>query len=1841
MNKTAKIFCLCLVVLMVGGLVSCRKEKAKPGVSMEPDWYHYISAHTSGTVPRRARIRVVFVEEVGKPGEEPSGLLEIKPPVPGKLVWATNRVLMLVPNTELKPDTEYTATLHLNKIMKLPKEYGKFVFSFRTIKQLMEVNIEGLYPEDEARPEILTLKGQLLTSDMEEPLAVEKILQAEQEGKGLEISWSHSGDGTGHYFSVRNIIRGEEQSRVRLRWDGSPLNISDRGEREIEIPPLSQFDLSLVTAVREDPPHILIQFTDALDRNQNLKGLIEIEGYPLTFEIDQNKIRVYSPRSFRGAVEVKIFPGIRSINRRTFTREETRTVVFGTPLPRVRFVGKGVILPRKERLTVPIEAINLKSIQVTVFKIYGQNIPQFLQINELAGALELVRVGRYLWRKTISLSDDPEVTSRWARYDLDVTPLFQEDPSGIYRIILSFNRGNSTYPCPESAETYKTEPPLVSEPDYTGHYYYWDETYGYPYLQNGWLYRNDPCHDAYYNPHFNREAVVGRNFLVSNLGLLAKLEKNNQLHAVVTDLRTAQPLSGVRVEVYNYQQQLLASADSDGNGFAVFALKEKPFLVVARSGKELGYLRLGNETVISLSSFDIGGETVNKGLKGYIYGERGVWRPGDTLYLTFALFDRDKSLPEDHPVVMEFYSPQGQLYRTLKPEKSLGGFYAFKIETEENIQTGPWQAKVLVGGVTFSRTFRIETVVPNRLKIDFQTGREIITRKDLPLQATLSAQWLHGAAAPNLKFDVTVNLTSRKTAFADFPDFVFDDPSREQISGEETTVKGQLDQQGKALVKLDLKPSADAPGSLTAGFVTRVFEESGDFSIDTFSQVFHPYDHYVGIKVRGEQKGYGYLETGKEQAVELVVVDTRGKPVSNGKVKVSLYKIGWRWWWEREGQSLADYMSKPYTRPIASGEVVVENGRAVWKFNIRAEDWGRYFIRAEDMEGDHTTGLTVYVDWPDWTGRSRAAGGEAATRLVLAADKTSYLVGEKAVIYIPETVQGRALVSVETGNSVLQKMWVMTQKGQNRIEIPLTEKMSPNIYVHVTLIQPHSGKVSDTPIRMYGVIPILVEDPNTRLEPVVGVPQEIKPGEKFRIQVSEKNRRRMFYTVAVVDEGLLALTRYRAPDLRQEFYKKEALSIITWDLFDQVAEAYGAELSRILAIGGDQAIADKAEARKPRRFPPVAMFAGPFELKPGETAGHEFLMPQYFGQVRVMVVAGQEGAYGVAEKAVYVRRDLMALATLPRIVRPGELVTMPITLFVTRPELKEVEVNLQTNELFQVVGESRKKVEFSGAGEQMVYFELKVADSTGRGAVSYQARAGSETVSGKIDIEVLSSNPSITRMADYEVKAGKSLREKVVPFGLKGTNSVVVEVSPLPNLRLEKRLNFLIQYPHGCLEQTLSVAFPQLYLKNLVRLTPDQSKEIEIHVRAAVEKMRRFQMPGGGFSYWPGGYESHHWTSTYAGWFLLEASRAGYYVPAEMLAAWKDNQKRLANAWITGGSYDQLIQAFRLFALSQAREPDTGAMNRLREKQGLNSLTSLLLAAAFYLNGQLEAAEELAGKTRLEFDRYRDSELTFGSELRDKALAAHCLSLMGKRDRAKPLIKEISELASSDLWLNTNETAMVLLALSSYYGTAGAEGYAFRLGWDEKSPEKISSSLPLEKRSLADFPLEGRTLVFNNDRAVPLYLCVYTRGIPPAGLEEPQERGIKVKVTFRDLKMNPVDISSVAQGSDLLVDIVVENDSPRPLENLALTCLVASGFQIKNPLFSPDGKPVSCDYQDVRDDRVYTYFKLRRAEKKTFLIALNASYVGQFYQPGVLVEAMYDDSVQANTKGQWIKIVRQ
>ncbi|MCX6574746.1 MAG: hypothetical protein NTX99_12260, partial [Candidatus Aminicenantes bacterium] len=555
--------------------------------------------------------------------------------------------------------------------------------------------------------------------------------------------------------------------------------------------------------------------------------------------------------------------------------------------------------------------------------------------------------------------------------------------------------------------------------------------------------------------------------------------------------------------------------------------------------------------------------------------------------------------------------------------------------------------------------------------------------------------------------------------------------------------------------------------------------------------------------------------------------------------------------------------------------------------------------------------------------------------------------------------------------------------------------------------------------------------------------------------------------------------------------------------------------------------------------------------------------------------------------------------------------------------------------------ERSNTVAFARPGDDIVSFTLKTTGRLGQGEVLFRATSGAERVEDTIFIPVLASNALITQTTRLEVKPGQTLTHDVVPFGLENTNQVALEASSLPPLNLEKRLDFLIQYPHGCLEQTLSAALPQLYLKNLVKLEDMQTREVEEYVKTAIRKMAGFQMTNGAFSYWPGSREGHEWTTAYAGYFLLEAARLGYHVPQAMLDSWRANQKLLSNNFVTAGAAAQLTQAFRLFTLALARDPDLGAMNRLRETPDLPGLAGLMLAAAFHMTGQADAAADLAERSRLEFKPYRDDSETFGSDFRDKALAVRAFVQMGRPEKARSLLEDISKTLASDLWLSTHETSFGLMALAAYYGSAEVKLFRYRLAWDGERPLDVESSTPFDRREFSGFPMKGRTLAVTNTETSPLYVNVYRRGVPPAGVETESSEGLSIDVRYRDMKMNAFGIDKITQGLDLVAEVRIKNLTSKRLKNLVLTQLTAAGFQIKNPRFGGEaGAVADVDYQDIRDDRVFTYFGLEAGQEKVFLVVLNASYRGRYYQPGVAVEAMYDAGLHANTKGEWVEIVQ-
>lgn len=1869
MSKKSIIAVFIITALSLIGLMYMSSARAKENTGyINPAFKEYISAFTSGYVSVESKVIIVLNEETtqevetGKPLD--NTLFDFSPGIEGQLTWLDKKTIEFKPAQNLKMDQEYHITFHLGEVQSVPSDLKEFEFSIKTMKQAMELSVEGYRSTED---NTLEIQGTINTADFAENGSVEKTLRATQGGQNKAIAWVHE-NSTTHHFAISNIQKGG--GKLTLAYNGEEIGAAESGSQEIEIPKKNEFVLMNVVVNNEPEQYVTLQFSDPVSKEQDFEGLISISGSSntgnvesyddegnlvetapvnskLSFMVENNEVKIYTGKRYNDACELKVGASLKSRSGRPIGEDLSRMIMFEDLKPNVRMVGKGVIMPGSEGLIFPFEAVNLNAVDVRITKIYESNILQFLQINSLEGKSELRRVGQLVVKKKIKLqaSGDP-VKNKWNRYSLDLSSLIKAEPGALYNVRLSFNKNYSTYACTDTSsssnegESYGREDNADDEEkdwDYYGAYDdYYDDYYYYDYSN-----RDNPCSRAYYN-----NKSVTRNILATNIGMIAKRGNDGQIRVFCSDLLTTRPLGNVTVEAFDFQQKKIKSVMTNGDGMATLDSKSKPFVIIAKRGQERTYLKLDDGSSLSLSMFEVDGEQVQKGIKGFIYGERGVWRPGDSLFLTFILENKEKQFPENYPASIELSNPLGQVVQKLTRTNHVDGFYNFSMKTESSAPTGVYTARVKVGGATFTKNIRVETIMPNRLKINLDYKGDKIYSTALSLSSNLYINWLHGAPGKNLETKIDVSLTQTPTEFKGYKDYVFDNPAQSFYSETQTVFTGRTDENGAVLVNAQLSDTKSAPGFLNANFTIRAFEEGGAFSTDRFTVPVSPFPYYVGIRVP-QPKDESYLETDTDHNIQVATVDEFGKPASRSSLEVKVYKIDWRWWWDNYNEDLSSYIGSNYHQPVYTDNISSIDGKASFKLRINRPAWGRYLIYVKDNESGHACGKVVYIDWPSWAGKS-PKGNEGATMLTINTDKTDYKVGDIAKIVIPSPQGGKALINVENGSRVILSKWIDTEKGTTNYELPVTKEMTPNVYVYVHLVQPHAQTTNELPMRLYGVVPLMVKDEQTVLKPKITTAAVWKPESEAVVKVSEQNGREMAYTLAVVDEGLLDITRFKTPDPWSAFYAKEALGVKTWDVYDQVIGAFGNAMNRILSIGGDDANA-KSPENSANRFKPMVRFVGPFHLKKGETASHKIDIPQYVGSVRVMVVAGYQGAYGNAEKAVPVRKPLMILSTLPRVLGPGEEVDLPVTVFAMEKKVKNATVTIQTDNLVQPLDGTSKTLSFNAIGDKVVTFKLKVKDALGVAHVKIMASGAGEKSGETIEIAVRANNPVMTDAEEFLATASQPVRTSYTPAGLQGTNKAYLELSTLPAINLSQRLNYLLEYPHGCVEQTTSSVFAALYLNDIIELTATQKATIDKNVKAAIQRLRSFQTFSGGLSYWPGLNEADDWGSNYAGHFLLEAQDKGYSLPYGLLDNWKKYQKSRAQNYAANKNTayygEDLTQAYRLYTLALAKSPDLSAMNRMKENKDLGVEARWRLAAGYALIGQVEVAKNLT-KGQVNASRtHNDYWYTYGSYERDDAMILETMVLLKDQSNGFLKVKQLAEKMGNDnYWMSTQTTAYCLLAVSKYAKTASVS-----------SNISATCMIGSETLSLNDFnkykfrqielkdPDKPRSVSVKINGAGNLFIRLVKQGVAKAGQETDQFNNLELDVQYKTLSGAGVDVSRLEQGTDFIAEVSVRNPGIRgPYRNLALTQIFASGWEIRNQRMDNINylKGDLPTYQDIRDDRIYSYFDLGTGVSKTFKVMLNAAYTGKYYLPGIACEAMYDNSITAHKSGRWVEVMK-
>jgi len=1854
-KKHLFLFTLTLIIAL-----SCKKKPVETDNIFK--YRDYISYTTSGLVSVADPIKINLANEVEGweiDQELDASIIKTQPHIQGTLKAVNKHTLLFTPDEALEAATEYAVTVRLSELYKtIPEEFEDYTFQFKTITPSFSIMTNNLQSYSKEWQYVL---GQLRASDVINLEEAKQLVSAKQNKKDLNLVWLETPEPSKYFeFRIDSIKRQTEDSKIDIYWDGKAIKAENKGENFIAIPGKNNFSIVETNVIQNPEQYLSINFSDPLKKQQNFAGLVTIQNVKNPkYVVDGNVLKVYPDTKLVGTIKVDVFKGIKNTDGFKLKTAFSETLTFEALKPQVRLISNGSILPNSKDLKFNFEAVNLSKVDVRIIKIFEDNVLQFLQENNMNSNYEnsIKQVGRRIAKKTITLIEDKNLnTGEWKAYSIDLSKYIQADPGAIYRVEVGFKKDYSLYDCTSNSETTDVE-----EDDYYDDYYeddfyasedlteeeeelreerYWDNL-SYSYRNNNYRYRDrdNPCTDSYFN-YGNR--TVSLNLIGSNLGVIAKQGNDNTYFFAVTNILSTDPVASAKVTLYNYQQQELANGNTNQDGIIEIDAKKRAAFAIVSKDKNVSYVKLFDGNSLSLSKFDVSGNRLQRGLKGYIYGERGVWRPGDSLFLTFVLNDKANKLPKRHPVKLEITDPVGKLvYRKVSID-NINNFYDFIVPTSSDYKTGNYNAKVSVGGASFSKGLKIETVKPNRLKIKIDFKDDVLTNNK-PLQGDLNVAWLHGAPAKNLKAEIKAKFTTSYTSFKGYKNYVFNDPTK-KFSSEETNVfEGYLDVDGNAKINSKLNIGKNAPGMLTAQFLVRAFESGGDFSLDAFTMPYAPYESFVGLQ-SPKGNSYGSFFTDENQTFKIATVTAKGKPIQRKKLEVKVYKIEWRWWWNSSYDNLSSYVSSNYHRPVQQYAIDTDaKGKASFKLNIPEKDRGRYLIRVVDPVSGHATGRIAYF-YKNWWSNATGGDKEAAKMLVFSTDKDKYNVGDTAKLTFPSGSEGRALVSIENGTEVLQHQWVKTKPGETTINIPVTSQMAPNVFINISLLQPHAITSNDLPIRLFGIIPMMVENPSTKLEPEISMPETIEPEQSYEIKVSEKNNKAMTYTIAVVEEGLLDLTRFKTPNAWNSFYAREALGVKTWDIFDDIIGAYSGSIDQVFAIGGDGAAA-KGKNKKANRFKPVVTYLGPFLLGEGKTKTHQLKMPNYVGAVRTMVIAGNNTteAYGSAEKSVKVKKPLMVLATLPRKLSPGEKVTLPVTVFAMENKVKNVNLSVNVSDGITVKGNKTQVIKFSKPDEKMVYFQLDVTKAKGINTIEVVATGNGEKSTYKVEIDVENPNPFTSKVIDKELQANGNETIDITTFGVPGSNSATVEFSTLPPMDFTKRMEYLIRYPHGCVEQTTSSVFPQLFLADIFDLTEKKKKQVQRNIENGINRLGRFQNASGGLGYWMGESTVNDWGTSYAGHFMIEAEKKGFVLPLTFKKNWIAYQRQAARNWRPSykSYHNDFAQAYRLYTLALAGSADLASMNRLREFDEISNDAKWRLAAAYALAGQKEASEAISKSANIDFQSPHADNYTYGSVYRNRAMALETMLLTNDSQKTD-LAKSIAKSLASNRWMSTQTSAYNLLAIGKMITQNGGKELKLTYSINGKT-ETIDTKNGIAQRNI---PINNGSnqMTIKNTKDNIVYVRVLNSGKLKLGEELAEQRGLSISTVYKDLQGNTIDVTKLQQGQDFVATVSISNLTRDYVNDVALTQIFPSGWDIVNTRFTDFGDTTvsSARYTDIRDDSVNFYFNMNRKGQygtKTFTVMLNASYLGTYYLPGAQAEAMYDnDDYLVRNKGKWVTV---
>ena len=1510
--------------------------------------------------------------------------------------------------------------------------------------------------------------------------------------------------------------------------------------------------------------------------------------------------------------------------------EKDISISFPALQPELKFAQAGTMMSRDGDVKIGVLSTGVRKSTLSIYKIPDENLA-----NALQNAYGQDSFGDKIFEQEISFDLSKDQTQSV----LDLQQLLKQDTQkGAY--ILAFRTKSSDLVYPNNDDE-------------------WEEDEWAAYSQN-----------------------PSKLLIISNIAVIAE-QDGTKINAYAFDSSSSEPLSSVKLSLFSSTHRLIDSATSDSKGFATLStykssalggkiIKDKdnepskdyalrPAYIIAESNSDRSYIPLRYDRRF-YDGVDTSGARSRK-RKVFTYTDRGLANPGESIQLNALV--RDERI-QDAPILLTIINPRGQKVLKDKPIKPIGyGLYSYVFDTDATTLTGGYRAIWGIGSESFSRNFQVEHITPNKIRVDIDAPKSLTKDKD-SLAFYLESSYLTGAKSAGLAYRVNLQATPLQYKSKAYPSFDFTLPNTQ--SSYDKTLQGTLDESGKASFSLPLSDLTRSQ-NLRLGIKAQVFEATGHPVINGAAVEYFDSGSVIGV---GQIPHY--VDLSQPLSLPIIVLDPlKDSPIANRAIRYKIYRNNRYWWFDYDVQERfnAKIKSDINTTLIKEGSITSATKPIVLEEDLRSlvEDYDSVFIELDDGVSAPKVVWLVADMYGD------AAIKANPMQLPIELDKSHYDTGESAQIHFNAKGFNYALITLSQGDLIFSSELVAINTPKMSYTIPIIAKYAPNVDVSVTLVakdapssglEPSADKKRAAIKRSFGVITIPVQDPSLKLAPVINAPESIKPGSKLHIEIANPNKRKMAYTLAIVDEGILNIINFRTPD-PMKLYTKINYGIMHYDNFDEFMERLFGIVHQSVLIGGDEEALTQAANFSKKRRENLVYFTSGLSDESGK-ASIEYQLPNFVGSARIMLVASEQGSVGSAESSVQIAQAANLYSNVPDEIKLNDTIIAPVEVIAQDGvALKSVEIESsgevaikklestmddKRTRFMQYLAISPKKL---GEAELIITSRAKVDSSN-------PSKIGEKhiTQSNRYILHTTTPTPAQTQEELFSLQAKE--RKEFKPSAVYVPESLTrkLTISPTLLFSYQDKVEYLLSYIYGCIEQSVSATMPLLLGFDGTRFESEESAKAK--VQRSINRIVKFQHSSGGFGYWIDSKEDNAFGSDYAALFLTIAKAKGYEVPESTL----QNYARYASRRLQAPSKLDPIKTLPLFVLALGGKPNIAAMNQvyMQSFAQLSMREKLALAASYKLSGLDSISQEIRAKlptNLLEASHYRknvddfgrvfDGYYYYGSALSNQALSAYFLSIIDEKPHLA-LLNSLAKSLQDERWLGTQDIATSLLALSAL-DSRESKAVRFILNGKEHTITKPST-----------FKLgDGTESLQALDT---LYVSLASTGVPSASpLTLPaSSQNLALQREFFKIDDNGVRVSidpaTLKKGDEFYIALKLSNLGAKPVRNLALTQIIPSGWEIQNTRITNDDERGSqaspnrafmqannrASYVDIGRDRVSFFFddwldfgsSAGAYNTHQVFIKCTATLAGEYILSQALAEAMYDGEFFAKTSALAVRV---